>query len=209
MFRTKDKVKKISNIFFFSILVLSVISIVSLIATGPNVEGRTEKDFYINLIMLIVYFLTTCGILYSTNKLIEIYKDEYPTSRKVYNLFVCISAMSIVIMFCSLIVTYVYMSTFSVYSLLCIFLGYIPIYVVATYIVSKGKILNKENDSNKNIMNLIAVIIIMNYAINAVVLVLQMLFDATDIIIILPNLCWAFIWIFIVLVAYKLVNKEA
>lgn len=209
MFKTKDKVKKVSNVFFFSILILSVISIISLITTGPNVGGRTEKDFYVNLIMLIVYFFTACVILYSTNKLVEIYKDEYPISRKIYNLFVCISIMSIIIMFCSLVLTYIYMSKFSLYSLLCIFLGYVPIYVGATYVVSKGKILNKENDSNKNIMNLIAIIIIMNYAINAVVLVLQMLFDITDIVIILPNLCWAFIWIFVVLVAYKLVNKEA
>ena len=107
MLKNKNRVTKISNILFLTMFVLSLFSIISLITTGyVDVEGRTKKDFILNLAMMIVYFISSGLILYITNKKINLYKDEYSISRQVFNLFVVISSMSIILMIGTTIITY-------------------------------------------------------------------------------------------------------
>ena len=210
MLKNKNRVTKISNILFITMFVLSLFSIISLITTGyVDVEGRTKKDFILNLAMMIVYFISSGLILYITNKKINLYKDEYSISRQVFNLFVVISSMSIILMISTTIISYFLTNKFSFYTLLSILFGYIPVYVYSYIIVSKTDILSKENDKKINISNLLVIFLLMNYSINFIVFIFQMIFEVNEIMVILPNMCFALIWICIVFIAYKLINRKA
>lgn len=209
MLKKEDKIFKISNIIFTVIIVLSLLSILSLLFTGyKNVEGRTKIDYFVNLVLLLMYLVSSILILYISNKKINFYKNEYSIPRKIFNLFVLISCLSIVMMFTTIILSKVFLNIFSWYSLLTILLGYIPIYVITYIEVDKDKLLSIDNDKKTNIGNLIIILLLMNYSINVIILMLQMIFEINDIMITLPSVCISFIWIFIILVAYNLINKK-
>lgn len=209
MLKKEDKIFKISNIFFIVIIVLSSISLLSLLFTGyKSIEGRTKVDYYVNLVLLLMYLISSVLILYLTNKKIDYYKKEYSMPRKIFNLFVLISCLSIVMMFTTLILSKIFLNIFSWYSLLTIIFGYIPIYVISYIVVDKDNLLSINNDKKTNIGNLIVIFLLMNYSLNVIILLLQMIFEVNDIMLTLPSICISFIWIFVVLVAYNLINKK-
>lgn len=208
MLKKEDKIFKISNIFFIVIIVLSSLSILSLLFTGyKDIETRTKVDYFANLALLSMYLLASLIILYISNKKIDFYKKEYSTPRKIFNLFFLVSCLSIVMMFTTIILTKVFLHTFSWYSLLTILLGYIPIYLISYIQVDKNKLLSKEVNKT-NIGNLIVILLFMNYSLNIIIIMLQMVFEVNDIMLTLPNICISFIWIFVILIAYNLINRK-
>ena len=210
MFKKSDKVFKISNIFFVFVAVMSLLSLLSLLISGyKEVEGSTISTYYINISMFITYLLSSIIILYISNKKIEFYKDDYPLSRKIFNIFFLILCLSIVVMLSTIIFSKIFLNIFSMYSLLSVVFGYIPIYAVSYYIINKNELLTINNDKKTNIGNLIILFLLMNYSLNVIVLVFQMIFEINDIMVIISSLCISFIWIFIVLIAYNLINKKA
>ena len=208
MLKTKNEFLKISNIIFIVLGSLSLTSILSMIIRGNNTENFSKEAFYIDLIMMIMYTLLSILILWLTNKKIDLYNEEYPKARKVFNIFVCFSSMSIILMLMTNILAYIFYKNFSLYSLLCILLGYIPVYIYAYIIVGKGKILNTNNSKKVNIINLIVILLLINYTSNIIILILQMIFSINDVVLVFREIILSLIFVLLIIISYKLTNKH-
>ena len=209
MLKNKNEATKISNIFFIAIGFMSFLSLMSLVFGGvDSVEGFNKNDYNYNLIMMAIYTVLSVLTLYITNKKINVYKDEYPVSRRVFNLFIAISIMSVIITFTSNILTIFFYDTFSWPTFITLVLGYIPAYLVAIKEVSKGELLSKDNEQKVNIANLVIIYLLMNYYVNAIMILSQMIFKTGEIITLIGGLCFSIIWMCVVMISYKLINKK-
>jgi len=213
MLKNKDEIKnettKISNIFFSVMGGLSALSVIGLLTRGvEGIDGYTSTDYYFNLIMMSIYAIIAGLILYLTNKKINIYKDEFPLSRRIFNLFVMISIMSIIITTSANILNYIFYDNFSWHSIIVILFGYIPAYIIAYTKVSKGELLNTNNEHKINAANFLIVYLLMQYYINIISIIGQMILNMEEIAKLIGSLSFALIWIAIILIAYKLINKK-
>ena len=195
IFNVDNKVAKVSNYFFFTLMLFSLMLILNLVIA----KGVTGDEFVINLVMFIVYFVFSGLILYLTNTKMKIYSNEYPTM---------IYTLGIVLMLTTIILNYLLKDNLSVYSLLVSLLGYIPVFIGGYLVTNNGKLLNFENDKRTNATNAIIIFIFMDYALNVVTCMLQMIFNVGDIAILVGNLCLSFIWMCVVVIAYMLLNKK-
>ncbi len=206
MFKNKNKMTKISNAIFLGFGILAFLSLLSIIT---NIDKSTPvKDLYSNIVLMIIYIICSGIILWITNKKIDLYKEEYSISRQIFNLFVVISLMSAVLMLGVNILSYIFYKKFSLYSLLIELVCFIPIYLLAYKEVSKNKLLNKNNEKKTNICNLVIIILLMNYASIIGSTLLQIVFNTVDIVLALKNILISFVWIAVILIAYKLINRE-
>lgn len=206
MFKGKNKVTKISNVIFLVFAMLASLSLLSMILNAQ--KDMTKVDLHSNMVLMVIYIVVSIIVLWITNKKINLYKDEYSVSRQVFNLFILVSIMSAILMLSINILSYIFYKKFSWYSLLLELICFVPIYLVAYKEVAKDKLLNIDNSKKVNICNLVIIILLMNYSSIVLSTLLQMLFNAVDVIVAVKNICISFIWISIVLIAYKLINKE-
>ena len=209
MLKNKNEVTKISNMFFIAIGFMSFLSLITLIFGGvDSVEGFNKNDYNYNLIMMAIYTVLSLLTIYITNKKVNVYKDEYPVSRRVFNLFIAISIMRVIITFTSNILNIFFYDTFSWTTLITLVFGYIPAYLFAIKQVSKGELLSKDNEQKVNIANLVIIYLLMNYYVNAIMIISQMIFKTSEIITLVGGLCFSIIWICVVMISYKLINKK-
>ncbi len=209
MLKNKNEASKISNIFLFIIGGLSLLSIISLLIRGVDgFEGYNSSDYYFNLIMMVIYLLLSVIVLFITNKKVDMYKDEFSISRRIFNLFIVISIMSVLINISANVLSYFFYDEFSWYSLAIALLGYVPTYIISYIKVSKGDILSKDNETKVNVANLIVIYLLMNYCINVVALILQVIFKLKKFSEVTGGLCLSIVWIIVVIVAYILINNK-
>lgn len=209
MFKNKNEVTKISNVLFIALLVLSILSIISFLFGGAgSIEGFSKSDYYFNLVLLIIYSIASFIVLFLTNKKMDLYKDEYPLSRRIFNLFIVLLVMSMVITLSAEIFNYVFYKKFSWYSVITLIIGYVPSCLVAIKEVSKGKLLSTSNEKKINVANLLIIYLLMNYYLNSVMIIFKMLFKMDEITTLIPGLCWSFIWIVVIVISYRLINKK-
>lgn len=209
MLKNKNEASKISNIFLFIIGGLSLLSIISLLIRGVDgFEGYNSSDYYFNLIMMVIYLLLSVIVLFITNKKVDMYKDEFSISRRIFNLFIVISIMRVLINISANVLSYFFYDEFSWYSLAIALLGYVPTYIISYIKVSKGDILSKDNETKVNVANLIVIYLLMNYCINVVALILQVIFKLKKFSEVTGGLCLSIVWIIVVIVAYILINNK-
>ena len=209
MFKNKNEVTKISNILFISLFGLSVLSIISLIFGGvDSIEGFSKNDYYFNLVMLIIYSIASFIVIFLTNKKMNLYKDEYPLSRRIFNLFITLLVMRIVITLSAEVFNYVFYKNFSWYSVITLIIGYVPSCLLAIKEVSKGKLLSTSNEKKINVANILIIYLLMNYYLNSVGIIFKMIFKMDEITTLISGLCWSFIWIAVIVISYRLINKK-
>lgn len=209
MFKNKNEVTKISNILFISLFGLSVLSIISLIFGGvDSIEGFSKNDYYFNLVMLIIYSIASFIVIFLTNKKMNLYKDEYPLSRRIFNLFITLLVMSMVITLSAEVFNYVFYKNFSWYSVITLIIGYVPSCLLAIKEVSKGKLLSTSNEKKINVANILIIYLLMNYYLNSVSIIFKMIFKMDEITTLISGLCWSFIWIAVIVISYRLINKK-
>lgn len=209
MFKNKNEVTKISNVLFITLFGLSILSIISFIFGGAgSIEGFSKSDYYFNLVLLIIYSFASFIVLFLTNKKMNLYKDEYPLSRRIFNLFIVLLVMSMVITLSAEIFNYVFYKKFSWYSVITLIIGYVPSCLVAIKEVSKGKLLSTSNEKKINVANLLIIYLLMNYYLNSISIIFKMIFKMDEITILISGLCWSFIWIAVIVISYRLINKK-
>lgn len=209
MFKNKNEITKISNVLFISLFGLSILSIISFLFGGAgSIEGFSKSDYYFNIVMLAIYSIASFIVLFLTNKKVDLYKDEYPLSRRIFNLFIVLLVMSMVITLSAEIFNYVFYKKFSWYSVITLIIGYVPSCLVAIKEVSKGKLLSISNEKKINVANLLIIYLLMNYYLNSVMIIFKMLFKMDEITTLIPGLCWSFIWIAVIVISYRLINKK-
>lgn len=204
IFNADNKTAKVSNYFFFTLMIFSLMLILKLIVS----KSVTGDDFIMNLVMYIVYFVFSGLILYLTNTTMKIYSNEYPTSRNVLNLIFMIYTLGVVLLLTTLILNYLLKDNLSVYSLMVTLIGYIPVFIGGYLVTNNEKLLKRQNDKRTNVTNAIIIFIFMDYALNVVTCMLQMIFNVGDIAILVGNLCLSFIWMCVIVLAYMLLNKK-
>ena len=205
MFKNKNRITKVSNAIFLTIIVLASVSLISLISNTGDIP---RADLYSNMILMGLYILFSAIVLFITNKKIDLYKVEYSTSRHIFNLFTILSCMSIVLMICISILSNIFYEKVLLYPIIIEAVLFAIIYLIAYKEVSKDKLLNKNNEKKINISNILVVILLINYTSAIVATILQMLFNMVDIVPALKDICISLIWIAVVLIAYKLINEK-
>lgn len=209
MFKNKNEVTKISNVLFISLFGLSILSIISLIFGGvDSTEGFSKNDYHFNLVMLIIYSIASFIVIFLTNKKMDLYKDEYPLTRRIFNLFIVLLVMSMVITLSAEVFNYVFYKNFSWYSVITLIIGYVPSCLLAIKEVSKGKLLSISNEKKINVANLLIIYLLMNYYLNSVSIIFKMIFKMDEITTLISGLCWSFIWIAVIVISYRLINKK-
>ena len=209
MFKNKNEVTKISNVLFISLFGLSILSIISfLFGNAGSIEGFSKSDYYFNLVMLVIYSIASFIVLFLTNKKVDLYKDEYPLSRRIFNLFMSLLVMSMVITLSAEIFNYVFYKKFSWYSVITLIIGYVPSCLVAIKEVSKGKLLSTSNEKKINVANLLIIYLLMNYYLYSVVIIFKMIFKMDEITTLIGGLCLTLIWIAVIVISYRLINKK-
>jgi len=213
MFKNKNRVTKISNgilLVMFIMSSLSCISLISNLISGniPEIEGYTEKDCLFDSVVMIVYSIVTGVTLLLLNKKVNLYKEEYALSRQIFNLFIVLSLVSSIIVITSVISTYFVYNEFSLYNLSLVLFGYLPAYIISYFYVKNKDFLSEKNSKKTNVVNFLVIYMIITYSINVVSLMLQLILKLNDVILIIQNICISFIWICVVLIAYKMLNRD-
>jgi len=70
------------------------------------------------------------------------------------------------------------------------------------------KLLSKDNEQKVNIANLVIIYLLMIYYVNAIMILSQMIFKTGEIITLIGGLCFSIIWMCVVMISYKLINKK-
>lgn len=209
----KNKVSKISNII---LIVMFVISLLSCISVFPDLikgevvvqDGYKLCDYWASAYFTLLYAAITGTLIILLNKKIDLYKDEYTKSRQVFNLFIMVSFMVTLLSLSSWIINLLVCNKFSMYELVNILLSYALVYICSYVYVSRSNLLVKENDKKTNITNFIIIYFIMNYSSLFIMYLLNILFEISDIIESLRGLVFSLLWLVIILLSYKLLNRK-
>ena len=116
--------------------------------------------------------------------------------------------MSMVITLSAEVFNYVFYNKFSWYSVITLIIGYVPSCLVAIKEVSKGKLLSTSNEKKINVANLLIIYLLMNYYLNSVMIIFKMIFKMDEMTTLIGGLCWSFIWIAVIVISYRLINKK-
>jgi len=183
MFKNKNLVTKISNgilLAMFIVITLSGISIlVSLLTNKIDIVGTTTNDYLYYAIMALIYSVSLGISIFLLNKKINFYKDEYPVSRQVFNLFFVLGVISSILSIFAIIVSYVIYKEFYLYNVLITFVEF-GILMSAYKYVSKETILNIKNSKKNNIVNLIILFLLIQYTNGIIRAILQLIFKINE-----------------------------
>lgn len=211
MFKNKNEVNKISNCFLLFIIVCSIISIISFIF-GDTSElkdlGYTSKDITYSIISMSIYFILSFVALFITNKNKKIYSDEYTVTRRLFNFFMIMSIISLVLSFILNIMNLYFYDSFSYVSFCTIIFGYLPAHYFAIRIVSKENLFKIGNEKKVNIANLVIIILLINYYVNLISIIFSIIFNIQEFSSLLISLITSIVWIIVILISYKLINKK-
>ena len=213
MFKNKSKVAKFSNGLLIAIFVLALISCLSMLpqlisGNVTVIEGYTINDYWKDEILMICYVIFSGLTLLILNKKINLYKDEYTISRQVFNLLFVLLMLSSVLMISNVIVEYIINKKFSLYALLTILLSYVPVYIYSYWYVDKHEILTIEKSTRENVTNFIIIYLLTNYSSSVIELIINLILKVNDTMVVIQNLIVSFLWIFVILLANKLLNKD-
>lgn len=214
MFKNKNKITIISNAILLMFFVLSLVSCFSLITgslngTVASVEGYTRENFLYDTILMVIYVIVSGTLLILLNKKFNIYKDEYPISRQLFNLFIVLGLFSAIILLSGVVIEYFIFNKLNIIPLLTVIFGYFPVYITSYIFVLKKEYFSTLNSKKVNAVNFIVIYLLMKYIINIVLLIFELIFKTDDVMLLIKNLILTLIFLFAILLAQKLFNKEA
>jgi len=211
MFKNKNLVTKISNgilLAMFIVITLSGISIlVSLLTNKVNIAGTSTNDYLYYAIMALIYSISLGVSIFFLNKKINFYKDEYPVSRQVFNLFVVLGVISNILSVFAIIVSYIIYKEFYLYNLLITFIEF-GILMVSYKYVSKESILDTKNSKKNNVINLIIIFLLIQYTNGIIRAILQLIFKINETPTLVKYIIVYAVGICVVILSYILFNKN-
>ena len=207
MFKNKNIVTKISNTIILFIFIVMLLTGVSLLLGNDISASYSNNDFLYNSIMTAIYVIVSGTFIILLNKKINLYKDEYPVSRQVFNLIYVVMLISIIIsMFMIIVGAFVY-KEFSLYTLLSLIISLGTSTGMFVY-VSKGRLINNENSKKKNVINLVIAILFVEYVSDFLISALQLIFKTNESILIIKYMIVYLVGMCIVTLAYYLFQKS-
>lgn len=210
MFKNKNGVAKVSNFFLIFMIVCCFLPIISLVF-GDISElkeiGYSKNDIAYSIISTSLCLILSLIALLITNKK-KIYSDEYPTTRCVFNFFMVVSIISLILSFILNILNLYFYKSFSWVVFFTLIFGDSIGYYLATKIVSKDNLFKKSNEAKVNIANLVIIILLINYYVNFVSIIFSIIFNTEKILSLLVSLITSLAWIIVIIISYKLINKK-
>ena len=159
-----------------------------------------------------IIYLTSAATMFIAmlilNKKVDIYKEEYATSKKVFNLFFTLNLSSAILSLLYLIIGYFVYDKFSLYSLFALLIAYIPIDIISYLYVKNHDILSTNNDKKKNVTNFIVIWLLISYTRTIIDLLLQLVFKMETFKEVLKDIGVSIVFILIIILAYKLSNRD-
>lgn len=213
MFKNKNKVTKISNAVLLMFFVLSLLSCFSLIysaLTGnvTSIEGYTKENYLYDTILMGVYMIVSGILLILLNKKFNIYKDEYPISKQLFNLLIVMGLFSTFILLSGIVIEYFVFNKFSIVPLLTVLFGYFPVYIISFIYVKNNEYFSVDNSTKTNVVNFIIIYLLMKYVINIILIIFELIFKTEDVMVLVKNLILTLIFLFAILLAKKLFDKD-
>lgn len=212
MFKNKNTVTKVSNAFLIVMLALSLTSAISLSGNvffdAKAIEGYTQSDYIFNFIVMLIYAVSTATSLIILNRKVDLYKDEYPVSRQIFNLVFVFGILSVVINVGGLITTYFIYNQFSLATLLATLFGNLFIYIVVYIYIKNNEYFSKANSKKTNVINFIVLYLLMEYASNIINSILKLIFKLDSFNSILKSLGLSIGMVCLIVIAYKLINRK-
>lgn len=210
MFKNKNAVAKISNFFLIFMIVCCFLPIISL-AFGDISElkevGYSQNDITYSIISTSLCLILSLIGLFITNKK-KIYNDEYPITRCVFNFFVVVSIISLILSFILNILNLYFYKSFSWVVFFTLIFGDSIGYYLAIRFVDKDNLFKKSNEIKVNIANLVIVILLINYYVEAISIIFSIIFGTEKILTLLISLITSLVWIVVIVISYKLINKK-
>ena len=201
------KTSQVGAIFIFFVSVIGTINFAIDLSNGEFLTGYTKSDYIYNLVSSIAYVLISGIILFILNKKIDLYKDEYPLTKQIFNVINAVMIFALSTSLISLISGQFIYNKFSFYALFGYLFG-IAIIVGSYLYVEKLNMLSISNDKKTNIVNFIVIILFREYVYDFVVSLLQFIFKEAKTMTILKNMIIYLIGMAIVFLAYKLFEKS-
>ena len=213
MIRNTNKVEKDSNIiyiFMAAIYLLAGIRIIIGLLTGNFTATKdfSRTDAVYNSIIYLTSAATMFIAMLILNKKVDIYKEEYATSKKVFNLFFTLNLSSAILSLLYLIIGYFVYDKFSLYSLFALLIAHIPIDIISYLYVKNHDILSTNNDKKKNVTNFIVIWLLISYTRTIIDLLLQLVFKMETFKEVLKDIGVSIVFILIIILAYKLSNRD-
>lgn len=210
MFKNKNRVTKFSNFLFIFIFLVSVMGAINFaidLSKGSFLTGYTRSDYIYNLVSSIAYSLISGIILFLSNKKMDLYKDEYPLTKQIFNVINIVMVFALVTSLISLISGQFIYNKFSFYALFGYLFGLVII-IGSYFYAEKLNMLNMENDKKTNIVNFIVIILFREYVYDFIVTILQLIFKQGKVLSVTKNMILYLIGMCVVFLAYKLFEKS-
>ena len=74
--------------------------------------------------------------------------------------------------------------------------------------IDKHEILTSEKSTRENVTNFIIIYLLTNYSSSVIELIINLILKVNDTMVVIQNLIVSFLWIFVILLANKLLNKD-
>ena len=226
MFKNKNKFNRVFNYILIMFGTISLMSFLIFIKEGYSPNYTFSYNEYVSgIVIYFVYSITSFLMLFLVNNKFNFFDEKYPLSRKLFNSFICIEIINIVLLLSEFITSCLLGNNIQWHYLFFINLGYhysvvlgsekyypkfgyIPAIAVGHIAANNGKYLSNKNSKKINVVNFFVIYLIMSYYINIINSIFQLIFRVDDSIKLLSNIGILLMWVGIVLIAYKIINKN-
>lgn len=209
MFKNKNKFNRVFNYILIMFGTISLMSFLIFIKEGYSPNDTFSYNEYVSgTVIYFVYSITSFLMLFLVNNKFNFFDEKYPLSRKLFNSFICIEIINIVLLLSEFITSCLLGNNIQWHYLFFIIFGYIPAIAVGHIAANNGKYLSNKNSKKINVVNFFVIYLIMSYYINIINSIFQLIFRVDDSIKLLSNIGILLMWVGIVLIAYKIINKN-
>lgn len=212
MFKNKNLITKISNGILLAMLIVIALSgvsiLVSLLSNNIIIGGTTTtNDYLYYAIMALIYSIFIGLTIFVLNKKINLYKDAYPVSRQVFNMFFMLGLLSSILSIPAIMVSYIIYKEFYLYNLLTTIIE-LGILIGAYKYVLKETILSVKNSKKVNFVNIIIIFLLIQYGNGLVRSILQLIFKMNETPVLIKYIIIYIVGICVVVLSYILFNKS-
>ena len=209
MFKNKNKFNRVFNYILIMFGTISLMSFLIFIKEGYSPNYTFSYNEYVSgTVIYFVYSITSFLMLFLVNNKFNFFDEKYPLSRKLFNSFICIEIINIVLLLSEFITGCLLGNNIQWHYLFFIIFGYITAIVIGYIAANNGKYLSNKNYKKINVVNFFVIYLIMSYYINIINSIFQLIFRVDDSIKLLSNIGILLMWVGIVLIAYKIINKN-
>lgn len=211
MFKNKNKITKVTNVILIILFALMAYNFIMIIATGGKINDKIiylGNDYWYNIVKSGGFMISLAIAFLIINFKLDIYKDEYPTSRKLFNFFILFALLNSFLEILISVSSGILYKSAIMPDIVFLIIGYIPCYGLTIKIVNNGKLLSKDNTQRENATNFMIAYLLMSNYLCAVKALVDIRFNLGDLCSNLQNLVVYLLLTCIILLADKMIKRN-